>query len=257
MPLADYSTDSTRNLKGLHLYHYGMSNCSQRVRLVMELKSLEWTSHYVELPKLEHLENEFQSINPRGVVPVLVHDGQIVTESLDIIAYLDEQFPEPPLLNSDDLDAGKAEMLLEATQDVHKAVKILTYEFLFKKVGLFNDERVEFYSGHQGNQENVSFLQEFFSGFSQERIDDALQEMHGYCSKIDAAAEQSEYLTGSRYSLADIAVIVNVHRFYLLNLDVARYDHMRRWYEMIADTTAFQNAIMAPEYAPVNGRPNQ
>ena len=86
MPLADYTTDSTESLRGLHLYHYGFSNCSQRVRLALEEKNLEWTSHYVELSKLENLQDDFQRINPQGVVPVLVHDGQIVTDSLDIIA---------------------------------------------------------------------------------------------------------------------------------------------------------------------------
>ena len=62
----------------------------------------------------------------------------------------------------------------------------------------------------------------------------------------------SAYLAGSQMSLADIAAVVNVHRFYMLKRDVAQYDHMRRWYDMIASRPAFEKAILSPEYVPMN-----
>ncbi len=253
MAIADYRTDSTKGLSGLHLYHYGMSNCSQRVRLALEEKNLEWTSHYVELGELEQLEDEYQRINPKGVVPVLVHDGQIVTESLDIIAYLDEKFPEPPLLQLENVDADRVAAQLKAAQAIQEPLKILTYEFFFKTLGIFNKEWVDHYTKHQGNDKNVEFLQEFSRGFSRERIDNALRGVQEYCSKVDEAAGQSTYLAGAQRSLADIAAVVNVHRFYMLKLDVAQYDHMRRWYDKMASRPAFQKAIMSPEYVPMNG----
>ena len=253
MAIAHYSTDSTKGLSGLHLYHYGMSNCSQRVRLVLEEKNLEWTSHYVELFKFEHLEDEFQRINSRGVVPVLVHDGQIVTDSLDIIAYLDERFPEPPLLRLESVDPDRVTAQLEAAHDIQEPLKIVTYELFFRTAGMFNDEWVDYYAKHQGNSDNVRFLQEFSSGFSRERIDNALQRVQEYCSVVDEAASQSDYLAGAQRSLADIAAVVNVHRFYFLKLDVAQYDNMRQWYDRIASRPAFEKAIMSPEYVPTNG----
>jgi len=252
MPIADYSTDSTKQLSGLHLYHYGMSNCSQRVRLALEEKNLEWTSHYVELNKNEHLEDEFQRINPQGVVPVLVHDGQIVTDSLDIIAYLDEKFPEPSLLQLENVDADRVAAQLEAAHDIQKPLKILTYELFFKTVGMFTKEWLDYYAKHQGNNENVQFLRDFSNGFPQERIDNALQAVLEYCNKVEETAGRSVFLAGSQMSLADIAAVVNVHRFYFLKLDVAHYDHMRRWYDMIASRPAFQEAIMLPEYVLTN-----
>ena len=88
-------------MKGLHLFHFFLSNCSQRVRFGLEEKGLEWTSHHMNLMANEHATPEYQQINPNGVVPTLVHDGQVVIESNDILVYLDERFPERPLRRTD------------------------------------------------------------------------------------------------------------------------------------------------------------
>jgi glutathione S-transferase len=81
----------------LELYHFNDSVCAQKVRVVLAEKGLEWVLHHVDLMKLENLEPSYLELNPQGVVPTLVHDGQVVTESTDIIEYLDDHFPEPPL----------------------------------------------------------------------------------------------------------------------------------------------------------------
>ena len=84
-------------MKGLHLFHFVMSNCSQRVRLGLEEKGLEWTSHHMNLPANEHVSEDYQRINPNGVVPTLVNDGQVVIDSNDILLYLEDHYPDPPL----------------------------------------------------------------------------------------------------------------------------------------------------------------
>ena len=81
----------------LELYHFNDSVCAQKVRVVLAEKGLEWVPHHVDLMKLENLEPSYLELNPQGVVPTLVHDGHVVTESTDIIEYLDDHFPEPPL----------------------------------------------------------------------------------------------------------------------------------------------------------------
>ena len=81
------------DFKGLHLFHAGVSNCSMRVRLTLEEKKLPWTSHHVDLFKKENLTAEYFGINPKGLVPVLVDDGVVITESDDIIDHLDQKFP--------------------------------------------------------------------------------------------------------------------------------------------------------------------
>ncbi len=82
----------------LELYHNNISVCAQKVRVVLAEKNLPWTSHHLSLAKGDQLTAEFKKLNPRGVVPVLVHDGNVIVESSVICAYLDETFPSPSLM---------------------------------------------------------------------------------------------------------------------------------------------------------------
>jgi glutathione S-transferase len=59
-----------------------------RVRMVLVEKKLPWTSHVIDLSKMEHATPEYQSINPNGLVPTLVHEGHTYIASIDIIQYL-------------------------------------------------------------------------------------------------------------------------------------------------------------------------
>ena len=81
----------------IELYHNNLSVCAQKVRIVLAEKSLPWLSRHVSLVKGEQLTAEFEQMNPRGLVPVLVHDGNTIIESSVICSYLDDAFPSPPL----------------------------------------------------------------------------------------------------------------------------------------------------------------
>src|SRR4029077_4917134 len=81
----------------LKLYHNNVSVGAQKVRIVLAEKDVPWTSHDLSLARGEHLTPEFKAMNPRGVVPVLVHHDDTIVESSGICAYLDEGFRTPPL----------------------------------------------------------------------------------------------------------------------------------------------------------------
>ena len=97
MPIIEPGREDLKTLEGLHLWHGGMSNCSQRCRIVLSELGLDYESHLVNLQAAEHATEEFQQINPNGVVPALVHDGTLIINSVDIIAYLDETLGGRPL----------------------------------------------------------------------------------------------------------------------------------------------------------------
>lgn len=85
MPVMHTDNPDITALKGLHLFHAGISNCSMRVRLVLEEKGLEWVSHEIDLGHQESNQSWYMAINPKGLVPSIVHDGVVVTESNDIM----------------------------------------------------------------------------------------------------------------------------------------------------------------------------
>src|SRR3990172_12633493 len=92
----------------LELYHHGSSVCAAKVRFVLSEKDLEWKGHYLDILKGDQFDADYMKLNPKAVVPTLVHDGQVILESTVICEYLDEVFPKPPLKPTD--PHGRAKM---------------------------------------------------------------------------------------------------------------------------------------------------
>src|ERR1700760_4011453 len=81
----DIQTRAVLGWRGVHILHYPGSSCSQKLRIFVNLKGIAWQSHVVDLAQHENYSSWFLGINPRGLVPVLVHDGIVHIESNDII----------------------------------------------------------------------------------------------------------------------------------------------------------------------------
>lgn len=82
----------------MKLYEFFRSSASYRVRIALNLKSLSYEQVAVDLPGGEQLRAEFEGMNPAHLVPVLEDEGLRLTQSLAIMEYLDERYPEPALL---------------------------------------------------------------------------------------------------------------------------------------------------------------
>ena len=80
----------------LELYHALISTCSQKIRLLLAEKQLDWASRPITLSEGEQLSPEYL-INPNGVVPTLVDGGGAVTDSSVINEYLDDVYPAIPM----------------------------------------------------------------------------------------------------------------------------------------------------------------
>ena len=112
----------------IELYHHGSSVCAAKVRLVLAEKEIEWKSHYVDILKGDQFNPEYLKLNPKAVVPTLIHDGNIILESTVICEYLDEVFPDLPLRPAS--AAQRAEMRLwtkAVDEDMHPACAEITF----------------------------------------------------------------------------------------------------------------------------------
>ena len=118
---AQVKTKEVLGWTGLHLFHYKDSTCSRKVRTVLALKRLDYTGHHIELSTRENISEYYLGINPRGLVPCLVHDGAVIIESNDIVDYIEAAFPEPRLVDAAAGAAGEAEDRL------HMAMRALTF----------------------------------------------------------------------------------------------------------------------------------
>ncbi len=85
-------------MTSLELYHWEPCANSGELLILLHEKAIAFRSHYVDLLQFEQLSPAFLELNPRGQVPVLVHDGRVLTETTLILEYLDAVFPDPPLV---------------------------------------------------------------------------------------------------------------------------------------------------------------
>ncbi|MEX2524785.1 MAG: glutathione S-transferase family protein [Gammaproteobacteria bacterium] len=85
----------------LELYHWEPNAESAKAMICLKEKGIEFTSRYIDILELEQYTDEFLAVNSAGQVPVLVHDGNILTDSTLITEYIEEAFPEPVLAPRD------------------------------------------------------------------------------------------------------------------------------------------------------------
>tara|TARA_R110002012_G_scaffold156852_1_gene317892 strand:- start:2006 stop:2758 length:753 start_codon:yes stop_codon:yes gene_type:complete len=248
MAITETSNQSVKSLHGVHLYHFGMSSCSQRVRFALEEKGVEWKSHAVNLHLMENATAEYQQIHPKGYVPAFVHNGKLILESVDIIAYIDEAFDGPELHPASETQKREMQKWVDLSNSNQWCLKHLTYELIFKKLGHYRDPKeIDYYLTHQKNPELIQFVKDFVAGFSNERVASNIQQAHDYMRVLNTQVLTTDYLVGAQFSLADIAAIVNVHRYKLCGLEIEQYSALMNWYDAVAAREGFKRAVVAWE----------
>ncbi|MCG8440456.1 MAG: glutathione S-transferase N-terminal domain-containing protein, partial [Caulobacterales bacterium] len=105
---------------GLVLHDFPRSSACFRVRIALGLKGLAYESRLVDFRKNAQRSDAYLTLSPAGLVPVLEHEGRVITQSMTIMRYLDRLAPEPRLL-PDDSDAARhvEEFALAIACDIH------------------------------------------------------------------------------------------------------------------------------------------
>ena len=117
----------------MKLYTFFRSSASFRVRIALNHKGLTYEHAGVSLPKGEHLEAGYKSVNPQGLVPALEDGGRLVTQSLAIIEYLDEVHPGPKLLPVAPLDRAYVRAFAQIiTCEIHPLNNLRTRKYIAK-----------------------------------------------------------------------------------------------------------------------------
>ncbi len=245
---------SVESLKGLHLYHGAISNCSMRVRMTLIEKGLDWTSHHLDLKKKENISDDYFGIHPKGLVPTLLDDGVVHIESNEIIDYLDETYPEPMLR-----PAGNEAAMLEWLQlagSIHvTAIKPYVYATMIAKKIRKTAEEQKKYDALQKNEELKEFHSKHADGaaFSEADLEPSRTILKACFDKLEAALEGNDWIMGDQFTLADISWIP-VH-FVLLGCGYPfeDYPNITRWAEALRDKKSFQKGVLewCPDFAKV------
>jgi maleylacetoacetate isomerase len=131
----------------MNLYGYGLSSASYRVRIAMALKNLPYTSIIKNLRSGEHRLAEYLQVNIQGFVPALeLDDGVVLTQSVAIIEYLDELYPDPPLLPAEPLARARVRAITQAiASDIHPLNNLRVLRYLEEKLASDKEARDVWY----------------------------------------------------------------------------------------------------------------
>jgi len=236
-------------MRMLALYHNDMSLCAQKVRVCLAEKKLDWENRHLVLRAGEHQQPWYIKLNRRAVVPTLVDGDNVVPESNVILEYLDEAYPEPPLMPKDPFGRAKVRLWTkQLDEDIHDAsAAILSFGIAFRHQYL---ER-----GELGKK----MLEEIPNIFKRERRRDvidkgpqsthfviAVERMVLLLDEMEEALAQHQWLASDEYSLADVAFTPYLARLEHLNiLDmVGARAHVADWYRRCKERPSFHAAIV-------------
>lgn len=253
----DITTKEVLDWKGLHVFHFPFSSCSQKLRIFLNLKGLAWESHPIDLMHNENLTPWFLGINPRGLVPVLIDDGQVHIESNDIIEYLEEKYPEPRLIPEQ--GAADARALLALEDGMHLDLRALSFRFVFnpptppksaKDLATFASSGSGTVGGKKDGRRDIEIG--FWEAYAKHGItDEAARTSAGNFRKafgdIDARLARTPYVLGDRMSVADIAWFIYVNRLEHAAYPFARlHPHVWAWYGKLLAHPGFAREVALP-----------
>lgn len=130
----------------MRLYDYWRSSAAYRVRIALNFKGLAYEQVAIDLRAGAQRAPEFLEINPQGLVPVLEDDGARLTQSLPILNYLEERYPEPPLLPKDAAGRATSRAIAVAIAcEIHPLNNLRVLQYLERDLGLGEAQRLVWY----------------------------------------------------------------------------------------------------------------
>jgi len=192
----------------LELYHFEPGANSLKSMLCLKEKGVEFVSHYVNLHEFEQHDPEYVKVNPNGQVPALVHDGAVITESTVINEYMEDVFPEKPLRPADPVVRANMRVWTKFVDEYFcPALSILGWNRIIKPmVEHLSEEEFEAKLARIPLKEQQDKWRTAANRtFPQEQLDDCQRRVEVSIQRVEKALEESDWIAGPDYSLADIS----------------------------------------------------
>ena len=132
----------------MRLHTYFRSSAAYRVRIALNLKGLDYEAVPVHLVRGggEHRQPAYLGLNPAGLVPALEDAGQVLTQSLAIVEYLEETHPQPALLPAAALDRARVRAIAQAIAcDIHPVNNLRVLQYLTRELGVSEEQKNAWY----------------------------------------------------------------------------------------------------------------
>jgi maleylpyruvate isomerase len=205
----------------IKLYEYFRSSASYRVRIALKLKGLDYEHASIHLRRGggEQFSPEYRALNPQEMVPTLVDGGDVLLQSLAIIEYLDEKYPEPALLPVGLLEKARVRALAQVVAcEMHPLNNLRVLEYLRNE--LKHDE-----------SEVTRWIHTWFEkGFG--TLERLLADSH----------HTGSFCHGDSPTLADVCLVPQVASAQRFEFDLSPYPTVQRIAEACNALPAFEQA---------------
>lgn len=235
----------------LELYHGGPGANSLKALLPLKEKSLEFTSHLMNLLQFEQHEPWFVKINPTGQVPVLVHDGRVLTESTVINEYVDETFPDMALRPADAYGRAGMRIWTKFVDEyfcpalsflgwhamIRTAVRNLSKEEFEAKV-----ERIPLKEQRDKWRESAAQV------WTPQQLDDWRRKVRFSIQRMETGMA-GPWMLGKQYTLADVSLfsmLIGMPERYADIVNVKDSPRVIEWYARMTERPAVKAALAIP-----------
>ena len=199
------------------LHDYFRSSAAYRVRILLNLKGIEYDRHSVNLAEGAQKDPAYRALNPQGFVPMLEIDGLKLTQSLSIAVYLDQTRPEPLLMPRDPADGAHVRALaLTVACDIHPLNNLRVLKYLAGTLDATQDQNDAWYA--HWVTEGLAALEAL------------------------AAPRAGAFLFGDSPTLADVMLVPQLYNARRFAVPIAPYPSLRRADESASALPAFAAA---------------
>ena len=233
----------------IKLYNFPQSTCSQKVRLVLWEKGIEFLDRPINSKAQEHLSDWYLKLNPNGVVPTLEHDGDIVIDSSVIIEYLDEVFESVSLTPKDAVPRAHMRKWLRYFEEVPTpAIRVPSFnQYLSKRFDKLSDKEFQDFVDNHPIRKHFFKKMRKEQGFDDFETDNAIDRLRQTLAVMDKGLQKDggPWLMGEKLTLADYCIVPTLDRMRDLGL-VSVWDEFPRiteWFENIQARDAYRKTF--------------
>jgi glutathione S-transferase len=238
------------------LYHHGSSVCAAMVRMAMAEKELAWDGVYIDILAGEQFKPDYVKINPKSVVPTLIHDDVIIPDSTVICEYLDHIAPDISLHPENAYARAQVRYWTKAVdEDLHPACGAVTFVCSHRHTVMKN-------LGEEGTKEFLASTPEFSVtsdwksqkdgfiryGFEAPGATEKIKLYDSYLSKMEQALNGSDWLVNNEFTIADVAMTPYVNRLDMMNMsgmwEHGRLPRVTDWFARIKERPTFHKNLI-------------
>jgi len=234
----------------IKVFHYDRSTACQRVRLLLEEKQLDWDSVIVDTARgdIDQLPENYHTLNPKGLVPVVFNNETAIPESLIILEYLEDKFPTPCFRPDRAEDRANMRLWMGKIGDgIHVASRTIGVCLVNRHIYKEKDpdlikkyyDKMKDTVRKNNDQINIEF------GLDSPLLCPAIGQFKKLFTEMDIHLKSHEWLVKDNYSIADIALVVYLARLESFMMAPLWNDleYLKNWYQKISNRPAYKKAV--------------